>query len=1636
MSGGRHCIHCLACAHHNSIKLAQICNIAITNVMEWTTKIICAVFLAALLAARCFGEHESGSKNALHLYVPSKSTASPRIISLEGKSFGWDVRSALNTPIKASLSRFYGEIVFTTAMTGYVESLTDPSYAGQILILTYPLVGNYGVPSNESSNSDLNCGIASNGHQSLRIQAKAVIIADLSINEMENNKEDLSTHWQRHTSLNLWMKSEKVPGIYGVDTRALVKLLRHHGSLNAALTMPHVGREEMMQFFQAQRLTHMPRHWLLRRHYSSKTWSCNTCDDKVKNCLQVLIINFGVKHGIIHEVYRVARSLDYNLRVDVVPYYSDTLESRIKKDNYNGVILSNGPGNPAEIVEDKAFQRSIYKVILNEGIPTLGICLGHQIISIVLAEQNTSTLKFGHRGHNHPVFLKKDDKRGFITSQNHQYYMKPSPKSDEWVTMFEHLHDRSNAGIYNKNKPIFAVQFHPEGGGGPTDTSGFIFKTFLNSANEFKGSGTVKKHWPPRVYTNTPTHHYSQKSIKKVLVLGSGGIQIGQAGEFDYTGSQVLKALRAVSVETVLLNPNVASIQTLTGMANKTIFAPLSADSVAKVLNDTRPDGILLSFGGQTALNVGIELHEKGILESLGVKVLGTSIDSIKLTEDRGKFKQFLEKINEPLADSKTTSDLSEVVSFGKSVGFPVLIRRAFALGGFGSGFAENEEELYVLAEKAMSRDNPGSSKAQIIIDKSLRGWKEVEYEVVRDFYGNVFVVCNMENFDPLGVHTGDSIVVTPSQTLNDHEYQALRRAAIKIASEIRIIGECNIQFAVNPDRFEYVVVEVNPRLSRSSALASKATGYPIAKIAARISLGESLTNIKNPMTKTAAAFMEPSLDYVVVKVPRWDFRMFDGILDVRINTGMKSIGEVMAIGRNFAEAFQKALRMVQSNKVLGFEPLKDDSAKVSPGKAAILGRLQQASPRRPYDIAMAFENNITVNEIAESTHIDKYFLILLEEIHYTSMRLRQYESLSNLPERLLLRAKQLGFSDMQIADKIGSSCSMEKVREHRISFGIKPSVKQIDTTSGEFLASSSYFFMTYNAYSTKSAGLQHDDNEDTIDGSSKLIKPILIIGSGVFRVGSSIEFDNSVVICSRIIESNTCSTENVKHRTIILNHNPETVSTDYDESSSLYFEEINLERILDILEAENGYAVIVNFGGQVSQNLIPRLLPYHSSGKIRILGTSPQNIAKAENRMIFSTILDEHGIKQPAWISSYNKVSMEKFVSAHNFPLLVRPSFVLAGAAMRVCRNQQELDSYLSLATKVSIEYPVVISKYFENNNEIDVDAVAFNGKLKLFEVAEHIEHAGVHSGDATFLYPPISLSQNIVDQIKNITQTISLALNISGPFNLQIMHNPVSNELLVIEANVRASRSMPFLSQASGSNFAREATIAILKSSNYCAFQRLQGAASFGNENYKTRKHFGVKAAVFSFDRLPGADVKLSVTMKATGEVACFDANPYVAFLCAMRSANRQFPVSTRWGSKDSSNVTIVCISTDIYTTDESAMQITNLLMSLRRLGYEIKSCSIGGNAFLNHDRENQYRRKSMIPNFHVLLDFTTAKVFLTPQEQQCKANSTTAKEDYLLRRACIDRNIPVFTNIQLVKFIAEAYEQSIPSSNIFLR
>ncbi|KAH8994466.1 carbamoyl-phosphate synthase [Lactarius akahatsu] len=1050
--------------------------------------------------------------------------------------------------------------------------------------------------------------------------------------------------------------------------------------------------------------------------------------------------------------------------------------------------------------------------------------------------------------------------------------------------------------------------------------------------------------------------------VRKVVMVGSGGLSIGQAGEFDYSGSQAMKALREEGIDAVLINPNIATWQTSHQLASEVYFLPISVDYVAYVLEKERPDGILLTFGGQSALNVGIELDRMGLLDRLGVRVLGTPIRTLEVSEDRDLFVQALKGNHSfpslhGFPQSTAVSSVNAALAAAEKIGYPVIMRSAFTLGGLGSGFANNSEELRDLAARGLALS------PQVLVERSMKGWKEVEYEVVRDGADNTIICCNMENFDPLGTHTGDSIVVAPSQTLTDDEYHMLRSAALKVIRHLGVVGECNIQYALNPNKREYCVIEVNARLSRSSALASKATGYPLAYTAAKLALGYTLPELPNAVTKTTTACFEPSLDYIVTKIPKWDLAKFSSQVNREVGSSMKSVGEVMAIGRTFEESLMKAVRMVDPRWV-GFEVFgkRMDREKLD-------SALQKPTDMRLFAIAQAmYLENYTVDRIHQLTKIDKWFLHKLENIVDTHRALTAAGSVQAIDAQLMSRAKRMGFADTHIASLVNSDEAT--VRAHRKSHGVIPFVKRIDTLAAEFPAYTNYLYTTYNAS-------EHDVEFDE--------HGTMVLGSGVYRIGSSVEFDWCAVTCARSLRDQGV-------RTIMVNYNPETVSTDFDEADRLYFEELGWERVMDIFELEGAQGVVVSVGGQLPQNIALRL---KESG-VKVLGTDPENIDMAEDRHKFSSVLDKIGVDQPEW------TEVTSVEAAKAYPVLIRPSYVLSGAAMNVVYEEPALEYNLSAAASVSPLHPVVVTKFIDGAQEIDVDAVAHQGRLLVHAVSEHVENAGVHSGDATLVLPPFSLPESDMARLKEIAQKVAAGFDISGPFNMQIIRKPVGTgeeaQLKVIECNLRASRSFPFVSKVLGHNFIETAAAAITGVNVPESIDLMAQA----------RDYTSVKVAQFSWTRLGGADPFLGVEMASTGEVASFGADVYEAYWASLLSTT---------GFKVPREKSGVLLGGDVRTPELRTIAIT-----LSNLGFRLY-CSSSAAKRIFFPTKDKRKLREVFDEFDIQCVINLAR----------NRGKSVTDEDYVARRNAVDFGLPLLNNPRTAQLFVDSLAKKIPQGGL---
>ncbi|CAH0554904.1 unnamed protein product [Brassicogethes aeneus] len=1412
-----------------------------------------------------------------------------------------------------------GEVVFQTGMVGYPESLTDPSYHSQILVLTYPLIGNYGVPESKVDENGLPYFFESH-----RIWAAGLVVGEHC---------DNPSHWRNTQTLSKWMETEHIPGIQGIDTRQLTKKLREKGSILGKIVyeLPISDKVKIPD----------PNLRNLVEEVSVKSITTYNKEGSPRIC----VIDCGLKYNQLRCL------LKRGCRVDVVPW-----NHKINSEDYDGLFLSNGPGNP------EMCKQTILNIrgIINSGKvkPIFGICLGHQLLSMAIGCKSFK-MKYGNRGHNQPC-IHHGTERCFMTSQNHGFAIDQSTLPKDWKPLFTNANDQTNEGIIHSTLPYFSVQFHPEHTAGPEDLE-CLFDVFIDSAKNYNNTKMEVIATLTKAIESKNVAKPLDKLPEKVLIIGSGGLSIGQAGEFDYSGSQAIKALNEEHVKTILINPNIATVQTSKGLADKVYFLPLIPEYVEQVIRAERPDGVLLTFGGQTGLNCGVELERLGVFKKYNVKILGTPIQAIIDTEDRKVFSERVAKIGERVAPSMAATSVEEALKAAEQLGYPVMARAAFSLGGLGSGFADNKEELKALSIQALAHSS------QLIIDKSLKGWKEVEYEVVRDAFDNCITVCNMENVDPLGIHTGESIVVAPSQTLSNKEYNMLRTTAIKVIRHFGVVGECNIQYALNPNSEEFFIIEVNARLSRSSALASKATGYPLAYVAAKLALGTPLPKIHNSVTGITTACFEPSLDYCVVKIPRWDLHKFSRV-STKIGSSMKSVGEVMAIGRNFEEAFQKALRMVDEN-VNGFDP---NIKKVDDEE------LKEPTDKRMFVVAAALKNGYSVDKLYNLTKIDRWFLQKMKNIIECTLHMEHIDQ-PHLPHDILLKAKQMGFSDKQIAEAVKST--ELAIRKLRQEYNILPFVKQIDTVAAEWPATTNYLYLTYNASS-------HD--------LTFTEEHVMVIGSGVYRIGSSVEFDWCAVGCLRELR-------NLNRKTIMVNYNPETVSTDYDMSDRLYFEEISFEVVMDIYDLENPTGIILSMGGQLPNNIA---IDLHRQ-QARILGTSPDSIDGAENRFKFSRMLDRIGIMQPRWKELTNLKSAIDFCEEVGYPCLVRPSYVLSGAAMNVAHSNQDLETYLNAASDVSKEHPVVISKFILESKEIDVDAVALDGVILCMAVSEHVENAGVHSGDATLVTPPRDINIKTLAKIKQIVNSIAASLEVSGPFNMQLIAK--DNDLKVIECNVRVSRSFPFVSKTLDHDFVAMATRVVM-GEPVEPVDVLNGCGKVG-----------VKVPQFSFSRLAGADFMLGVEMASTGEVACFGENRYEAYLKAMMSTGFSIPKKS------------ILLSIGSF---KHKMELLPSMRALQKMGYKLYA-SLGTADFYNEhgvDVESVQWTFDNIDDITSQGELTPLAEFLSKKEFDLVINlpmrnggarrvSSFMTHGYRTRRLAIDYSIPLVTDVKCAKLLVEA-------------
>ncbi|XP_075367622.1 carbamoyl-phosphate synthase [ammonia], mitochondrial [Mycteria americana] len=1488
------------------------------------TRILTACKVVKTLKGRlefCNGsaDHWSFSRTGTRLSSIKAQTANLVLedgTKMKGYSFGYPSSTA-------------GEVVFNTGLSGYTEALTDPSYKGQILTLANPIVGNGGVPDPAAlDETGLRKFLESDG-----IKVSALLVLDYS-NEY--------SHWQAARSLGEWLQEEQVPALYGIDTRMLSKLIRDKGTV--------LGKIE----FEGQPMEFAdPNKQNLIAEVSTKEVKVYGRGNPIK----VVAVDCGLKHNVIRLL--VKRGAEVHL----VPWDHDFTSME-----YDGLIISGGPGDPMKAQE---VIRNVRKVLeSNRPEPLFGISMGNLITGIA-AGATSYKMQMANRGQNQPV-LNAVNGQAVITAQNHGYAIDSSTLPPGWKPLFVNANDQTNEGIMHETRPIFTAQFYPDANPGPRDTE-FLFDTFISLVK--RGKGTTISSVLPKARATA-----SRVEVSKVLILGSGGLSIGQAGEFDYSGSQAVKAMKEENVKVVLMNPNIASVQTNeTGLklADAVYFLPITPQFVTEVIKAEQPDGLILGMGGQTALNCGVELFKQGVLQEYGVKVLGTSVESIMATEDRKLFSDKLTELNEKIAPSFAVESIEDALKAAEKISYPVMIRSAYALGGLGSGICPDKESLLDLGTKAFAMTK------QILVEKSVVGWKEIEYEVVRDAADNCIAVCNMENIDPMGVHTGDSVVVAPSQTLTNEEFQMLRDRAIKVVRHLGIVGECNIQFALHPTSLEYYIIEVNARLSRSSALASKATGYPLAFIAAKIALGIPLPEIKNVVTGKTSACFEPSLDYVVTKIPRWDLDRFQHTSN-RIGSSMKSVGEVMAIGCTFEESFQKALRMCHPS-VDGFTshlPMN----KAWPAIIDLQKELSEPSSTRIYAIAKALDNDVPVDVIHKLTAIDKWFLYKMRSIVNMEKILKELNS-ETVPEETLRRAKEMGFSDKQI----GKCLRLTEVqcRQLRLRKNIVPWVKQIDTLAAEYPAVTNYLYVTYN-------GQEHDVKFDDCG--------VMVLGCGPYHIGSSVEFDWCAVSSIRTLRQ-------LGNKTVVVNCNPETVSTDFDECDRLYFEELSLERILDIYQYEGCSGCIISVGGQIPNNLA---VPLHQSG-VKILGTNPLQINRAEDRAIFSAVLDELHVAQAPWKAVGTLRDAVEFARSVSYPCLLRPSYVLSGSAMNVVFTEAEMKKFLAEATRVSQDHPVVLTKFIEEAREVEMDAVAKAGRVVSHAISEHVEDAGVHSGDATLMLPTQTISQGALEKVKAATKKIANAFAISGPFNIQFLVR--GNDVLVIECNLRASRSFPFVSKTLGVDFIDVATkVMIGKEVNESSLPTLEHPII-------PSKYIGIKAPMFSWSRLRDADPVLRCEMASTGEVACFGKDVYSAFQKAMLATGFTFPKKgILIGIQKSFRPRFLSIAELLH---EEGFK----LYATEATSDWLNANGIPANPVAWPSQESQ---SLSLPSVRRLVrDGKIDLVINLPN-----SNTKFVHDNYVIRRMAIDSGIALLTNFQVTKLFAEAvkYSGKLDSRSLF--
>ncbi|UKJ89235.2 carbamoyl phosphate synthase II [Theileria orientalis] len=1723
------------------------------------------------------------------LYGPPASLLLEDGRVFHGYSFGYDGGSSPNVDSSATTNpngdlETSGEVVFSTCMLGYAESVTDANYAGQILVLTYPEIGNIGVPSNMLDEYGLLKFFESN-HTYLR----GLVVCNYSFKP---------SHWLAVETFSTFLKSKKVVAISCVDTRALTRHLTTYGttlgkiilhktplykrpncvnppsspnlrvldglhgsagsnSMGGLVNLGNMYKDLMLPgtFYDPstkrldELLPTLPTHYysffphastantfsrvvvrykfdltelskvvgdlkrvdfhklylnnvdftnhttalvglsdslnVLSESLTGLSESLDGLATKVEGLRLLVVVNFGLKNSILRSLLN---NCPNNVRVLVVPYNCD-----FSVFDYDGLFLGNGPGNPNNYTE-------VVKVVrkaLAKGKPIFGVCLGNLLLGLAGGYKCVKMHK-GNYGANQPCIDLRTYKC-YATSQSHRYMLvkDPSQGASRWCTLFENANDNSLEGLVNLDFPYFSVQFHPgsnplhfrhpDGGEWKTydlDTS-FLYRDFFTCL--------MKRTLIP-IHIRVMSSHIR---CKRILLLSSGGLSIGQAGEFDYSGSQAIKALKESDAKIILVNPNIATVQTSKGMAHVTYFLPITFEYVKQIIEKEKPDGIMCAFGGQTGLNVGIELYEKKVLEDNNCEILGTSIKTIIDTEDRFLFNKKMTEIGERCAPSKECKSVEECVETAKKLGYPVLVRGNFELGGFGSGFADNETELLLIVNRMFGSNRGKTSTKDVCVhvDKSLKGWKEIEFEVLRDGNDNCVCAASMENFDPLGVHTGDSIVVAPAQTLSAGECSHLRQVAFNVVRHLDLVGECNIQFAVNPHKFEYFIVELNARLSRSSALASKATGYPLAYMAAKIALGYDLVQMRNSITLITTACFEPSLDYLVVKMPRWDLRKFENA-DNRIGSSMKSVGEVMAIGRTFEEVIQKSLRMVSESK-LGF-----DSGSCSKlGLVEVKNLLENPTPERMHAIYRAFELGLTVEEVNTLTWIDNWFLHRLYNIYEWSNKLKA-RKLSDMTYDEMFHYKVLGFSDKQMAKFLAASpgastgtasfeganraasgvkpdltnataastrvdgavdeeesCETEdNVRSHRLSLGVTAKVKIIDTLAAEYPVVTNYCYLTYNSvehdilplnYKLVSSPVSPGSNRTSVstkfdDGTPHSKTPlsvkssIVVLGCGAYRIGSSIEFDWSAVGCIKTLRK-------LGHSAIIVNCNPETVSTDFDVSDRLYFEELSVEMVYEIYRFESPNGIILSVGGQTANNLALKL----DELRLNVLGTPVSSIDKCECRNKFSNICDLLGIDQPSWEEFTCVNAAKRFCEKVGFPVLARPSYVLSGASMKVILSHKELEMYLGTSAVVNRKHPVVISKFIQNAKEIEMDCVAKDGEIINYAISEHVENAGVHSGDATLILPAQNIFVDTHRRIKNITQKLAKHLKISGPFNVQFMCK--KNKIKVIECNLRASRTFPFISSTFNVDFIELST-------------KVMVGVPVRRENIQLMDldYVAVKMPLFSFDRLYPSDPLLGVEMKSTGEIAAFGDTKYEAFLKAMTACGMRIPekgVLLSLGSRVNKFIFsrkikgLLSLGLDVYATEGTYDYIKQMWESEHQFlvsntndefykGLQDANNTLGGLAdgFVDDEFEFEVKRLGQFQKVHKpatprpkssdssaeneevfrLISEKKVDMFINVSDS---VNSMYTTSGYVMRRAFVDSKLGLITSSKLAILLIDS-------------